>query len=102
MSTRSNKVYWIFKQRVKEERKKNNMTQEQLAEYTGVSIDTIKRIENGQGVKLDVAYNVAEALEVSLESLLPQQKCLSKDDLIQQIQAAQQTLQLLLEKLNKE
>ena len=94
MSIRSAKILWIFSERVKEERKKNNITQAQLAEYTGVSTDTIKRVENGQGVKLDVAYNIAVALGVPLESLLPQQDCMSNDDLIKKIQE-------LLERLNQ-
>ena len=101
MSICSTKILWTFKERVKEERKKNNITQAELAESTKVSIDTIKRIESGQGVKLDIAYKIAEILNVPLESLLPQQEYMSDDELIARIHAAQQTLQLLLEKLHK-
>ena len=96
------KISWIFQQRVKEERRKNCITQEQLAESIGVSIDTIKRIENGKGAKLDVAYNIAAALRVPLESLLPQQKYLSNDSLTQGIHNIKQISESLLEKLNKE
>ena len=99
MSNSSAKILWTFGERVKEERKKNSVTQEELAEYTGVSVDTVKRIENGKGVKLDVAYNIAAALRVPLESLLPQQEWLSGDEIVGRIQVAQQTLELL-EKLH--
>jgi len=99
LSNSSAKILWTFGERVKEERKKNSVTQEELAEYTGVSVDTVKRIENGKGVKLDVAYNIAAALRVPLESLLPQQEWLSGDEIVGRIQVAQQTLELL-EKLH--
>ena len=100
MLNSSQKILWIFGERVKEERKKNSITQEELAEYTGVSVDTVKRIENGKGAKLDVAYNIAAALRVPLESLLPQQELLSEDEIVRRINAAKQTLELL-EKLHK-
>ena len=101
MPIRSEKILWIFSERVKEERKKNNITQEQLAAYIGVSTDTIKRIENGKGVKLDVAYMIAAALRVPFESLLPKQDFLPKDELAKKIHDAQDTLQLLLEKIHE-
>jgi len=100
------KILTTFGKRVKEERQKNGMTQEELAEYVCVSDDTIKRIENGKSVKLDIAYNIAEALHVPLGSLLPRQDLSSsEDEIIEKIHAAQETLQLLLEqykeKINK-
>ena len=84
-----------FKVRVKEERKKKGVTQEQLAEQIEVSVDTIKRVENGKGVKLDVAFNIAAALRVPFESLLPPQKYLSNDEVVGKIQTAKQILSFL-------
>ena len=102
MSISSAKILFAFRERVKEERKKNSITQNQLAEYAGISVDTVKRIENGKGVKLDVAYNIAAALGVPFESLLPPQKYLSDDEIVRRAYDAQQTLQILLEeKLHK-
>ena len=92
----SNKILWIFGQRVQEERKKDGITQEELADHTGVSVDTIKRIESGKSVKLDVAYRIAVALRLPLQSLLPPQK-MEKEELAERIKAAQDTLQFLFE-----
>lgn len=92
-----NKILWIFGGQVKEERKKNGVTQAELAAAAGVSADTIKRIESGKGVRLDVAYQIAVALRVPIQSLLPPQE-VSEDELIRCIEAAQETLQLLLDK----
>ena len=92
---------WTFSERVREERKKNSMSQDQLAEYAGVSTDTIKRIENGKGVKLDVAYTIAAELRVPLESLLPPQDFLTEDEIVNRIHAAQNALELLLDKIKK-
>lgn len=66
-------IFGTFGRRVKEERKRRNMTQEQLAEYVNVSDDTIKRIEKGQSVKLDVAFNIALILRIPIQLLLPVQ-----------------------------
>lgn len=66
-------VFGAFGKRVKEERKRRDITQEQLAEYVGVSDDTIKRIEKGQSVKLDVAFNLALILRIPIQLLLPAQ-----------------------------
>ena len=101
------KTLWIFIERVKEERKKKNITQFQLAESAGVSLDMIKRLETGDNsVKVEVAYKIAEVLSVPLDSLfLFQQKDLSEAEIIERIHAAKELLQLLLEqyteKLNK-
>lgn len=95
------KILWTFRERVKEERKKGNITQSQLAESADVSLDIIKRLETGKSVKVEVAYKIAEALRVPFESLFPQQDLLSDEELIERIRAAQNTLQLLIEKLQK-
>ena len=64
-------IFRTFGRRVKEERKRQHITQEQLAEYVGVSDDTIKRVEKGLSVKLDVAFNIAFVLQIGIQSLLP-------------------------------
>jgi transcriptional regulator with XRE-family HTH domain len=50
-----------------------NMTQEQLAAESGVSLRTIGRLEKGQGVSLDTFIRVMIALRIqcNLETLLP-------------------------------
>lgn len=73
MCTSTDKIYEVFGRQVREERLKKRMTQEQLAEYVDVSVDTIKRTESGQSVKLDIAYKISEILETPIQSLLPPQ-----------------------------
>lgn len=84
-------ILGVFGKRVKEERKRQNITQEQLAECAGVSDDTIKRIEKGESVKLDVAFNIALALYIPIQLLLPVQNEIVDDVILH--------LELLLEKL---
>ena len=96
MLTPLDKITEVFGKRVKEERQKINITQEKLAEYANISLDTVKRIESGKSVKLEIAYTIAAILRVPLQSLLPQ-KDMSEDDIIEKIQTAQETLQMLLE-----
>lgn len=60
---------------MKEERKKQGLKQEDLADLAKVSMDTIKRYESGsKGMRLDVAYDIACALNVPLQSMLPQSR----------------------------
>lgn len=66
-------IFRTFGKRVKEERKRQHITQEQLAWDVGVSDDTIKRVEKGLSVKLDVAFNIALVLQIGIQSLLPGQ-----------------------------
>ena len=65
----------MFARRMKEERKKQGLKQEDLSDLAKVSMDTIKRYESGsKGMRLDVAYDIACALNVPLQSMLPQSK----------------------------
>ena len=50
-----------------------NTTQKQLAKEAGVSLRTIGRLENGEGVSLDTFIRVVIALRIQhhLESMLP-------------------------------
>lgn len=56
---------------MKAERTRRNVSQEELAETLDVSVDMVKRIENGQGARLDVACLAALTFGVSLDALLP-------------------------------
>jgi len=51
----------------------NNLSQVVLAERAGVSLRTIKRVENGEGSSLDtfVRILIALGLQENLESLIP-------------------------------
>lgn len=92
------KVVEIFGKRVKEERRKKKISQDELASYVGTSEDTIKRIESGNCAKLDVAFNIAEFLGVPIQNLLPQQN-LPQEELDEKFKTMKETLQSLLEKL---
>lgn len=71
---RQDDVTGVFGARVKAERTRQQLTREQLAEAASVSVDIIKRVEIGMGAKIEVAYNIAVALHVSLGALLPVQE----------------------------
>lgn len=68
-------------------RKAQGLTQEQLAEKSCVSFDTIKRYESGnyEGIRLDMAYYVA--LGVPLQTLLPSQEDCSLEQLLCEAEA---------------
>ena len=58
--------------RIREERKKKNMTQERLAEILDVSVITISRIENGSSpLHFEDAVGIANALDIPLDDLIP-------------------------------
>ena len=59
-----------MKNKVKELRKKNGMTQEQLAKLVGVSSRTIISIEKGQyKPSIMLAYKIALVFNISVETL---------------------------------
>lgn len=65
-------IYSTFAFNLREERKKQGLSQEELADICGVSVHTIKRYETGttkQG-SLDAAYKIASGLEKSLDEML--------------------------------
>ena len=99
--TPSEAILKDFGKRVYRERKKNSITQEQLAEQVLVSVDTIKRIESGQGARLDVAYHIANVLRVPIQSLLPPQDCTKGDDKAYKIRAVQDVMRELIEIISK-
>lgn len=57
--------------RIKEVREQKNMTQEELAEKSGVSRGTISALENGsaRNTGSKTLLKIAAALEVSLENI---------------------------------
>ena len=69
----------VLGERVREERNRQGITRERLAEMAGVSVDVIKRVEDGMGAKIEAAYYIAVALHTPLEALLPMQVCCWKN-----------------------
>jgi transcriptional regulator with XRE-family HTH domain len=55
--------------RLKEWRQQRLLTQEALAEKSGVGIATIARIEAGQGARLSTLAKLAETLDLTPEEL---------------------------------
>ena len=74
---------------MKQRRIELGLTQEQLAEKSCVSVDTIKRYESGkyEGVRLDMACYIAGALKVPLQTLLPPQQEPSPEQLLCEAEA---------------
>lgn len=60
-----------MKTRVREERKRREMTQQDLAVAAGISISTVARVERGQGAELATARKIAVALETTVDELFP-------------------------------
>ena len=55
---------------IKAVRKQKGITQQRLSEVSGIDQSSISRMENGkQGISLNNLYLIANALEVSIESL---------------------------------
>lgn len=63
--------YYKIGQRIRKFRKAGNLSQEQLAEMTGISITHLSHIETGNTkLSLAVFVAIAEALSVSTDELL--------------------------------
>ncbi len=56
--------------RIRRLRKEHKDTQASLAEKLNVSVDTIKRIENGSGNSVDILFMIAELYQVSTDYLI--------------------------------
>lgn len=56
--------------RLKQWRQRRLLTQEALAEKSGVGVATIARIEAGQGARLSTLRKLADTLEVTPDQLL--------------------------------
>ena len=65
---------------VKKERKKQGLTQEQLADLTNYSLSFIANIESNtyQSFSIHTLYNLANVLNISIHNLLPDKKSLEK------------------------
>lgn len=59
--------------RLEQIRLSRNITQKQLAAESGISLRTLRRLENGEGVTLDTFIRVMSALNIqeNLAALLP-------------------------------
>lgn len=72
--------------RIREERLKLNLTQEQLAEYVEISASYIGQIERGErNLTLDTLVRIANRLKVSIDYLLKDSVVLDDDNIINQI-----------------
>jgi XRE family transcriptional regulator of biofilm formation len=62
----------MLAKRVKEYRRQKGLTQQKLAEKTGLSFNTITKIEQGIGKSptLDTLNKLADALNVSIDELV--------------------------------
>lgn len=72
--------------RIKEERLKLNLTQEQLAEYTDISTSYMGQIERGERkVTLETLVKITNKLNVSIDYLLKDSVNIDSDNCINQI-----------------
>lgn len=63
--------YLILGEKLKQQRKKQEITQETLAEYVNLSVSHLSHIENGSTkVSLQTIVNIANILNISLDDLL--------------------------------
>ena len=67
----------IISSNIRKYRKEKGLTQEQLALYTDLSYDFIRRIETSggkSGFSVETLYKIATVLEVSLDELTKEEK----------------------------
>lgn len=78
--------YYKLGQRIRKFRKANKLSQEELAEKTGISVTHLSHIETGNTkLSLSVFVEIAEALSVQADELLydtPNGKALAKQDIL--------------------
>ena len=72
---KSQRTLKIVGENIRSERIRHGLSREELAELAHTSVDTIKRFENGEGVRLDMALEIASALNVPFQVLLPREEC---------------------------
>lgn len=95
-------IYKLLGKRIKLERQKNNLTQEQLAEKVDISSSYMGQIERGErNVTIDNLIRIANVLNVSIDyllqdSLIPKNYSTQKniDDLILNRNQSEQDLAL--------
>jgi len=72
--------------RIREERLKLNLTQEQLAEYVDISASYMGQIERGErSVTLDTLIRITNRLNVSIDYLLKDSIIIDNDNLLNQV-----------------
>lgn len=66
----------ILGRNISRERKQQNMTQEQLAEFSDLTVNYLSKIERGiaKKVSAESLYRIAQALNVSMESFFSKEK----------------------------
>ena len=67
----------IISKNIRKYRKQRGLTQEQLALYSELSYDFVRRIETSEGksgFSINTLYKIATVLEVSLDDLIKEQK----------------------------
>ncbi len=71
VQSETEKFLTVFSNEIKKERKKQNISQEELAYFADVSVDTIRRYENGtiKNAGVGSAFKIATALKLSLDNL---------------------------------
>ena len=85
--------YSLIGQRIQKRRKQMNRTQENLAEYLGVSVGYISQIERGvTKISLDTLSKVSLFLECSISTLLGQTETCGKAYLEQELSEIWETL----------
>jgi transcriptional regulator with XRE-family HTH domain len=73
--------YKIISQRIKEVRRLKGLTQEQLADLTGLSSNFIAKIEsNNSTASLQTLVNIANTLDISIDYLLQENNSQSKSE----------------------
>ncbi len=76
--------YILLGKRIKEERKKANLTQEKFAEKINIGYKFLGNIERGEGVpSLETLIKIVEVLDISYDSLLAYNKKESSKTLMQ-------------------
>lgn len=71
--------------RIKSERQKRGITQQQLAERIDISTNFMSLIENGRNMSVDTLINIANVFGVSVDYLLSDTVNVTKDNISAQI-----------------
>lgn len=71
--------------RIKSERQKRGITQQQLAERIDISTNFMSLIENGRNMSVDTLVNIANVFGVSVDYLLSDTVNVTKDNISAQI-----------------
>lgn len=80
-------IYNLLGKRIREERTKLNLTQEQLAEKVDISTSYVGQIERGErNISLDTLVNVANILGVTIDFLLQDSITFQQDNISSQIE----------------